>query len=132
MTPNKSNLTNNQAAAPPNIQPVSGGGAMHSRKVFKRLGLGVMMIFALEGFFFTAVFVVMQFGLLNVRGSIDSRNKFFSTLPKSEVNAATIPKKRQQQAASSRGLMARPYLFVHGTKAKNGLQCAPGCKKTRR
>jgi hypothetical protein len=103
MTPNKSNLTNNQVAAPPNIQPISGGGAMHSRKVFKRLGLGVMMIFALEGFFFTAVFVVMQFGLLNVRGSIDSRNKFFSTLPKSEVNAATIPKKATATSCIQQG-----------------------------
>jgi hypothetical protein len=63
-----------------------------TRKVLKKLGVGVGVVFALEGFFFTAIFVAMQFGLLNVRGSIDSRNKFFSTLPKSEVNAATIPK----------------------------------------
>lgn len=35
-------------------------------------------IFALVGLVFTAVFIAMQFGLLNVRGSIQSRNDFFS------------------------------------------------------
>lgn len=35
----------------------------------------------------------MQFGLLNVQGSIAERNQFFDTLPKSVVAAATVPKK---------------------------------------
>ncbi|MDQ5955388.1 MAG: hypothetical protein QG621_391 [Patescibacteria group bacterium] len=35
-------------------------------------------IFAVIGLVFTAVFVAMRFGLLNVRGSIQSRNDFFS------------------------------------------------------
>ncbi|MEI7720071.1 MAG: hypothetical protein WCI89_02600 [bacterium] len=37
----------------------------------------VVGIFALIGVLFTAVFFAMQFGLLNVRGSIASRNAFF-------------------------------------------------------
>ncbi len=46
----------------------------------------VVAIFAIVGVLFTGVFVAMQFGLLNVRGSIADRNGFFfdsatSTLP---------------------------------------------------
>lgn len=43
----------------------------------KRGGLAVLVIFALIGLAFTAVYIAMQFGLLNVRGSIDDRNAFF-------------------------------------------------------
>lgn len=38
----------------------------------------VLILFAGIGLLFTAVFVAMQFGLLNVRGSILERNKFFT------------------------------------------------------
>ncbi len=38
---------------------------------------GIFCIFAVIGFIFTGVFVAMQLDLLNVRGSIDSRNQFF-------------------------------------------------------
>ena len=34
--------------------------------------------FAIIGFLFFCVFIAMQFGILNVRGSIDERNKFFT------------------------------------------------------
>lgn len=39
----------------------------------------LVYIFALIGAVFVAVFIAMQFGLLNVRGSNASRNQFFST-----------------------------------------------------
>lgn len=45
---------------------------------FKKAGIVVTVIFALIGVFFTAVFVGMQFGLFNVRGSIADRNAFFT------------------------------------------------------
>ncbi|MDE2399519.1 MAG: hypothetical protein KGL67_00685 [Patescibacteria group bacterium] len=38
----------------------------------------IIVVFALIGLFFTIVFIGMQFGLLNVRGSITERNKFFT------------------------------------------------------
>ena len=40
-----------------------------------------MCLFALIGLVFTAVFFAMQFGLLNVQGSIASRNAFFGVFP---------------------------------------------------
>lgn len=40
----------------------------------------VVGIFALIGIAFTAVFIAMNFGLLNVRGSIGERNQFFGTV----------------------------------------------------
>lgn len=41
----------------------------------------VVIIFALIGMAFTAVFVGMQFGLTNVRGTIEERNSFFGKVP---------------------------------------------------
>lgn len=50
------------------------------------IGLSAVSIFALVGLAFTAVFVGMQFGLFNVRGSIAERNAwFFSTGTTTEV-----------------------------------------------
>jgi len=43
----------------------------------KVAGITAVVIFALIGLAFTAVFVAMQLGLLNVRGSISERNSFF-------------------------------------------------------
>ncbi|HYF28834.1 MAG TPA: hypothetical protein VEA36_00510, partial [Candidatus Paceibacterota bacterium] len=45
--------------------------------VLKRIACIVIVIFALIGVAFTLVFIAMQFGLLNVRGSIMERNQFF-------------------------------------------------------
>jgi hypothetical protein len=54
--------------------------------------LTVLGIFAAIGLLFTAVFVAMQFGLLNVRGSIAARNAFFSTATTTGT-AAIVPAK---------------------------------------
>ena len=40
--------------------------------------LALLVVFACIGLLFTGVFVAMQFGLLNVRGSIMERNSFFT------------------------------------------------------
>jgi len=48
------------------------------KSVLKRVGLGLIILFALIGIAFTGVFVAMQFGWLNVAGSIASRNSFFT------------------------------------------------------
>lgn len=49
-------------------------------KIFKIL----LYFFAFVGVVFTAVFLSMQFNLLNVRGSIDDRNEFFGNVPKTD------------------------------------------------
>lgn len=46
---------------------------------FKKITYALVVLFAIIGLAFTAVFVAMQFGLLNVRGSILDRNAFFGT-----------------------------------------------------
>ncbi len=43
--------------------------------------IAIILIFAIIGLATTAVFVGMQFGLLNVRGSIIERNAFFGRIP---------------------------------------------------
>jgi len=58
------------------------------KKVLKILSLCLFSIFAIIGFGFTAVFVAMQFGFLNVRGTINERNQFFGSVPR--VKAASI------------------------------------------
>lgn len=42
---------------------------------------GLILIFACIGLAFTAVFFAMQFGLLNVQGTVEKRNEFFGPLP---------------------------------------------------
>ena len=46
----------------------------------KKVLYGIVIFFALVGVLFTAVFIAMQFGLLNVRGSIAERNSFFGSV----------------------------------------------------
>lgn len=47
------------------------------RLIFKWLMLGFLVVFAGIGLMFVGVFVAMQYGLLNVPGSIAQRNAFF-------------------------------------------------------
>ncbi len=51
------------------------------KKTFKIIGIGTLVIFAVIGIVFTAVFFGMQHGLLNVRGSIMERNAYFGKIP---------------------------------------------------
>ena len=50
-------------------------------KKFQKIFNILIYIFAFFGFIFTLVFIAMQFGLLNVRGAISERNKFYGTVP---------------------------------------------------
>lgn len=47
------------------------------KKISKKIGIFFLIVFAIIGFFFTAVFFGMKFNLTNVKGSIDSRNEYF-------------------------------------------------------
>ena len=49
--------------------------------MFKVFGFVVLSSFACIGLAFTAIFVMMQFGLLNVRGANAKRNTFFESAP---------------------------------------------------
>ena len=60
-----------------------------NKKILIYIGITIVGIFALIGVLFVAVFIAMQFGLLNVRGSIDARNQFF--LDASKANATSTP-----------------------------------------
>jgi hypothetical protein len=48
------------------------------KKYLTYAGMTVVVIFALIGLAFTCVYVAMQYGLLDVRGSIADRNSFFT------------------------------------------------------
>jgi hypothetical protein len=63
-------------------------------RFFVICGYTLVGIFALIGFVTTSVFVAMQFGLLNVRGSIDDRNDFFLSAYKEALarNEASVEK----------------------------------------
>lgn len=59
-------------------------------RVCKIIGVFILVLFAGIGMTFTAVFVAMNFDLLNVRGSIEERNAFFESVPRLPfVNATT-------------------------------------------
>ncbi len=56
------------------------------KKTTKYICLSVIALFALIGLVFTVVFVGMQYGVFNVRGSIADRNQFFTNLtPQKEI-----------------------------------------------
>ncbi len=56
------------------------------------LAYGIIGVFSLIGVTFSGVFVSMQFGLLDVRGTSSERNSFFDTLPKNSIQSAVISK----------------------------------------
>lgn len=78
-------------------------------KIFKILGVAIVLVFACIGLLFTSVFVAMQFGWLNVRGSIDARNS--SILPTND---------------SPGSLMALIANAVPGAPATPDISCVDG------
>ena len=64
---------------------------MRTKKVFKYIFLGLVGLFAIIGLLFTGVFVAMQFGLLNVQGSIAERNAFFAQFGAAPDASSTPP-----------------------------------------
>jgi hypothetical protein len=59
----------------------------------KKAGIAVVILFALIGALFSAVFVGMQFGWFNVRGSIIERNKSFlaTSTPATSTTISVVP-----------------------------------------
>jgi hypothetical protein len=81
------------------------------KKAVKLFSVACVGVFALVGLVFTGVFAAMQFGLLNVRGSIASRNQYFSTLSK------TTPKAVLGSVAKSQSPNSCVSLNPDGTEA---------------
>ncbi len=72
-------------------------------KYFFRITIG---IFALIGFTSTAVFVAMQFDLLNVKGSIAKRNEFFTNT----VETATTTNPAQDTVVKTPEILSQPCI----------------------
>jgi hypothetical protein len=57
-------------------------------KLMKKMGIGAGAIFALVGVVFVGVFIAMQFGWLNVRGTINERNQSLYNALKNHPSAS--------------------------------------------
>lgn len=75
----------------------------------KILLVSVVIIFAGIGLLFSAVFVAMQFGLLNVRGSILERNQFFTGTPSTEGAASVAVAVAVRTPCVTNGLSSCPW-----------------------
>lgn len=71
---------------------------MRIKNLFKIL----VIILALIGLVFSCVFVGMQFGIFNVRGSIDNRNKFFTATEDSQSLISKIQGEFRNSMESTR------------------------------
>lgn len=79
----------------------------------------VVIIFAIIGFAFTSVFIAMQFGLLNVRGTIDERNNFFNQntdVTKSSATNTTMLKDTDSKISISNATTTTDKSCVDETK----------------
>lgn len=96
---------------PFNGQPANGGvviankakkrGKIHT--TLRRVIITAVLFFAFIGLVFSSVFVAMEFGLLNVRGSAKSRDAFYKSLPSTGVLAASVPKTANPTACVQEG-----------------------------
>lgn len=64
--------------------------------MIKKIGFAVLVVFAVIGFGFTAVFVGLQLGWFNVRGSSAERDQYFASAP--EVKAASTAQPEPSQS----------------------------------
>ena len=58
---------------------------MRFKSLLKTIIKVLVIFFAIVGIIFTGVFLAMQFGIFNVRGSIADRNKFFTDIDQSQI-----------------------------------------------
>ncbi len=71
------------------------------KKVLTYIGIAIVLVFALIGMAFSAVFVGMQFGLTNVRGTIEERNSFFGPVPTISFDSSSSTEKTPTGPASN-------------------------------
>jgi hypothetical protein len=78
------------------------------KKFLKYSLITIILIFAAIGMAFTAVFVGMQFGLTNVRGTIEERNSFFGKVPTLSFNNASSTGDKEDNAPVGNGCQDDP------------------------
>ncbi len=91
----------------------------------------LIVLFALIGMVFTSVFVAMQFGLLNVRGSILERNAFFNTTSQNAaVEMADTSTSCPNNAATCAWNETREWAVVSGGLSKDSAVITDVSSKT--
>lgn len=75
------------------------------KKLFKYTFITVILIFSLIGMAFTAVFVGMQFGFTNVRGTIEERNSFFGKVPTLGLSTSSSTREGVDNGPQGNGCM---------------------------
>jgi hypothetical protein len=75
------------------------------KRTFKYILIVIILLFALIGMAFTAVFVGMQFGLTNVRGTIEERNSFFGRVPMINFNEASSTTSSTEEGLTGNGCL---------------------------
>ncbi len=95
------------------------------QKILKIVALTMVGIFAFIGFSFTAIFFAMQFGLLNVRGSIAERNNFFGAVIRNEQpcddTALTCPWNRTPEWATIRSGLQKDAEIIERVSKETGV-----------
>lgn len=72
--------------------------SLRNRKYLRILFRIFIYVFALIGFIFTSVFFAMQFGLLNVKGSVSQRNSYFSINKNLNIDSVNKEEKKASWA----------------------------------
>jgi hypothetical protein len=75
------------------------------KRVLKYILIVIILLFALIGMAFTAVFIGMQFGLTNVRGTIEDRNSFFGRVPMINFNEASSTTSSTEERPTGNGCL---------------------------
>lgn len=104
-------------------------------KFLRYLLICIILIFAVIGMFFTGVFVAMQFGWLNVRGSIEARNTSmlaaaFSTNTAAIIDTLTITQPATRLATTTPDYSCNDaHTTCHWTATREWLVVAGGLQK---
>jgi Protein of unknown function (DUF1402) len=96
------------------------------KPILKYLLFGIVALFALIGLLFSTVFVGMQFGIFNVRGSIAERNQFFgqlatSTSPCIEVSQQTCDWTQTPEWAVIKNGLMKDQSVIAQVSAQTGI-----------
>lgn len=96
--------------------------AMRIKKPLNIIFYGLVGIFATIGLLFTAVFLLMQFDLLNVRGEIEERNEFFGEVPEQTVACITgCPWKETSEWAVVKAGLAKDRAVIDRVSRETGV-----------
>ena len=96
--------------------------------MLRKILIAVVLIFAVIGFVFSGVFIGMQFGLFNVRGSSSERNQFFlgggsldNTPPCESLNEKTCDWKKTPEWRVIRDALQKDAAVIERVSAETGV-----------